>query len=66
MICTPRLYTAFWTAEAFRQTVETLEAQLYRHMAFVLAKNLCAEIILKIFTNNKNYLAESGFYGIVN
>ena len=63
MVCTPRLYTSFRTAEAFRQTVETLEAQLYRHMAFVLAKNLLAEIVFKIFSDNKNNLAKSGLYG---
>ena len=64
MIGAPRLYSVGRTLESLGQSVETLEAKLHRHMTFIFAQYLVAEIILEILADNKDNLSKSGFDGI--
>ena len=65
MVGSPRLYAPFGTAEALGQCVEALEAQLCRHVTLILAQYFLAEILLKVFADDEDNLAESGLDGIV-
>ena len=66
MVGSPRFGTAFGASEAFGKVINGLEYQFARNMAFVFGNNLVAEILLKIFTDNKHKLAKACIDGIVN
>ena len=66
MIGAPWFYAPLGAGEAFGQRVELLEAQLYGHMALILAEHFLPEVLFEVLTYDEHYLAEAGLYGVVN
>ena len=65
MVGSPRLYTVGGAGEPLWKGIEALEAQLYGHMALVLAENLLAEILFRVLADYENDFAKSSLYGVV-
>ena len=65
MVGTPRLLTTLRNGESLRQCIQALETEFAGNMTFILGKNLCAELILKVTTYNPNDLSKSSLDGII-
>ena len=65
MIGAPWLDTTFGHSKSLGQGIDALEAKLARHSTLILGKNLCAELLLKILTDNEYNFAESGTQSII-
>ena len=65
MIGAPGLYTTFWNLKSLGQVVDTLEAELARHMTFVFRKNLGAELLLEVLTDHPYYLTKTSLNGVI-
>ena len=66
MVGTPGLLTTLRNGEALGQCVKCLETQLTLHLTLIFGKNLRAELLLKILTNDPYYLAKASLNGIIN
>ena len=65
MVGAPWLGASLRTGEAFGQSVEALEHQFARNVAFVFREDNAAEVFLKVFSDYKHEFAEACIYGIV-
>ena len=65
MVGTPWFLSSFWHFETLRKCINRLEDKLCRDMSLIFREHLLAELVLKVLTDNENYLAKTCLDGVI-
>ena len=66
MVCAPGFFATFWNSKTFGQCIDALETEFAGNVTFVLGKNLRAELLFKVSTDDPYNFAKASLDCVVN